>query len=455
MSRSALETDKNENRQEAERLAALDAVAILDTPPEPEFDAISRLVATYFGVDSVAITFADENRVWVKSSLGLRVSEWPRKDSLFNLVLAQNGPVVISDISEFPEMEGHLLLPRLIDAEFIAAVPVCSPGHQVLGELVISHSKPREEFTANQLLILQSMANIVAGLLELRKSNKRADRRPARRTGKSVADRSWPDKSDLRRALDERQFVLYYQPEFSLATRKVVALEALIRWKHPERGMIPPLDFIPIAEENGLIVPIGDWVLTEACNQMQRWCSENGDHSSLRVCVNLSARQFCHKQLADHIEALLSKTRVPSHQIGLELTESSLIPNLQAAQRVLRNLRELGVSLLLDDFGTGFSSLNHLHSFPFDALKIDRSFVSRIVEGEQSRQIVRTIVELARTLGMDVIAEGLETREQYRWLRRIGCRFGQGYLLARPMSGEDITELLRLPGRVLPESKED
>jgi EAL domain-containing protein (putative c-di-GMP-specific phosphodiesterase class I) len=270
-----------------------------------------------------------------------------------------------------------------------------------------------------------------------------------------VAGKSWLHESDLHRALEQRQFVLQYQPEISLSTRKIVALEALIRWKHPERGLVPPMEFIPLAEESGLILPIGDWVLSEACKQIREWSSGDSRHSSLRVCVNLSASQFSREGLTDHIRALLIQTGISSRQLGLEMTESSLIPNMSTALDVLSSLRELGVSLLLDDFGTGFSSLNYLHSFPFDVLKIDRSFVCRITDGDQPLHIVRTIIELARTLGMDVVAEGIETREQYRLLRRLGCRFGQGYLMARPMNAEDMTKLLQLPGRVLPDTQTD
>jgi EAL domain-containing protein (putative c-di-GMP-specific phosphodiesterase class I) len=169
------------------------------------------------------------------------------------------------------------------------------------------------------------------------------------------------------------------------------------------------------------------------------------------VGVNLSARQFSREGLADHVKALLLQFGINSRQLGLEMTESSLIPNLRIALEVLGSLRRLGVSLLLDDFGTGYSSLNHLHSFPFDVLKIDRSFVDRMTQGDPPLQIVRTIIELARVLGLDVVAEGIETREQYRLLRQLGCRFGQGYLFARPLSAEAITELLRLPGRILPD----
>jgi EAL domain-containing protein (putative c-di-GMP-specific phosphodiesterase class I) len=167
--------------------------------------------------------------------------------------------------------------------------------------------------------------------------------------------------------------------------------------------------------------------------------------------VNLSARQFSREGLADHVETLLLQRGISSRQLGLEMTESSLIPNVNTALQVLGSLRRLGVSLLMDDFGTGYSSLNHLHSFPFDVLKIDRSFVGRITQSEQSLQIVRTIIELARVLGMDVVAEGIETAEQYRVLLKLGCRFGQGFLFARPMTAEAVSELLKLPDRILPE----
>jgi EAL domain-containing protein (putative c-di-GMP-specific phosphodiesterase class I) len=155
--------------------------------------------------------------------------------------------------------------------------------------------------------------------------------------------------------------------------------------------------------------------------------------------------------LADHVEALLQQSGISSRQLGLEITESSLIPNIHTASEVLGSLHGLGVSLSMDDFGTGYSSLSYLHSFPFDVLKIDRSFVGRMTTGEQPLQIVRTIIELARVLGMDVVAEGIETLEQYRLLRQLGCRFGQGFLFARPMSAEATTQALRLPGRVLPD----
>jgi EAL domain-containing protein (putative c-di-GMP-specific phosphodiesterase class I) len=440
---------------EAARLAALSSTGILDTPPEPSYDAITRLSAEYFQADMAFLGFADESRVWIKSFSGEPVRELPRKNSIFDMVLAEDGPVSVSDVSLSPELMGNLLLLRRLEAAAFASVPVRSADGRILGVLTIIRRQPSPNLTPEALHMLESLADMVASQLELRRLRTaipaHGARHPRLAGAASGEVHSWPRLHDLRYALEHRQFVLYYQPEVDLTTRKVVGLEALIRWNHPERGIIPPMDFIPLAEESGLILPIGDWGLAEACSQIQRWCDEDIRHCSLRVCVNLSARQFSREGLADHVEALLIQSGISSRQLGLEMTESSLIPNVQTAMEVLGSLRRLGVSLLMDDFGTGYSSLNHLHTFPFDVLKIDRSFVGRMTEGEQPLQIVRTIIELARVLGMDVVAEGIETREQYTLLRQLGCRFGQGFLFARPMAADAVSNLLRLPGRVLPD----
>jgi len=451
MQQADLETGGLVHQQEVARLAALMATGILDTPPESGYDAITRLAAEYFQADSAVLGFADESRIWMKSSWGQQVRELPRKNSIFDLVLAEDGPVVVSGFSQSPQVDGPLLILKLLEATFFASVPVRSFHGKILGALTIFCREPRHGLASDELRMLESLADMAASHLELRRLRKSlAGNRPRRSRAAKVCA-AWPRPADLSHALNERQFVLYYQPEVELSTLKIVGLEALIRWAHPERGLIPPMDFIPLAEESGLILPIGDWGLAEACRQIQKWCLEDPLHISLRIGVNLSARQFSRQGLADHVEALLLESGVSSRQLGLEMTESSLIPNTGMAMEVLGALRRLGVSLLMDDFGTGYSSLNYLHSFPFDVLKIDRTFVSRMTEGDQPMQIVRTIIELARVLGMDVVAEGIETCEQYRLLRQLGCRFGQGFLFARPLSAEAVTQLLRLPGRVLPE----
>jgi EAL domain-containing protein (putative c-di-GMP-specific phosphodiesterase class I) len=440
---------------ETERLAALASTGILDSEPEAIYDAITRLTAEYFQADTVLLKFADESRVWIKSYAGQAVRELPRHNSIFDMVLAEDGPVVITDVSNRPELERPLLELERLEVAFLAGVPVRSSEGKIIGALTIFCRTPRPGMQPSEVCMLESLADMVASQLELRRLRMALSthRKSRTRLAHPVVERdqSWPQRLDLRRALDKRQFVLYYQPEIDLSTRKIVGMEALIRWQHPDRGLIPPMDFIPLAEETGLILPIGDWGLCEACGQIQKWCNEDPSRSSLRVLVNLSARQFSRPGLADHVEALLIQFGLRSRQLGLEMTESSLIPNVQIALEVLGSLRRLGVSLLMDDFGTGYSSLNHLHSFPFDVLKIDRSFINRITDGDQALQIVRTIIELARVLGMDVVAEGIETIEQYRLLRQLGCRFGQGYLFARPMSAEAATQLLRLPGRFLPD----
>lgn len=444
------ETKTTPKHHERARLRALAATGILDSAPEPAYDSITRLAAEYFHADAAGIGFADQTRVWGKSVWGAVPREVPRAHSIFDRVLAQDGPVNLPDdhraLHEYSNAHSwHAHFAR------IASAPVRSSAGVILGVLSVFFKDPAPALTDDEIRTLQNMAELVSAQLELRQFRNTLPRALRKKPQHAPEHSNWPTSSELRRALERREFVLYYQPEVDLSTRRIVGLEALIRWRHPERGLVPPLDFIPTAEECGMILPIGDWGLAEACRQIEAWRNEDARNGSLRVCVNLSARQFLREGLADHVESLLNQSGTPSRQLGLEMTESSLMPNMASAQEVLEALRTLGVSLSMDDFGTGYSSLSYLHSFPFDILKIDRSFVGRISNGDQPLQIVRTIVELARVLGMDVVAEGIETREQYRLLRQMGCRYGQGYLFAKPMSADDVSHLLRLPGRILPD----
>jgi len=250
-------------------------------------------------------------------------------------------------------------------------------------------------------------------------------------------------EADLEEAIRTGQLVLHYQPEIDLATRQIVGFEALVRWQHPERGLIAPGEFIPLAEETGLILPLGDWGLTEACQQVAAWKAlSTGQTQALRVSVNLSARQFGRPGLAAHVSDVLAKTAVSADDLRLEVTESSLMSNADAALETMQDLQTLGVGLHMDDFGTGYSSLNHLHRYPFDTLKIDRSFIRGIAEEKDSAEIVGTILDLARSLEMDVVAEGIETLEQVERLKSLGCGLGQGYYFAKPMDPEKISAML-------------
>jgi len=265
-------------------------------------------------------------------------------------------------------------------------------------------------------------------------------------------------EADLEQAIRTGELVLHYQPEIDLRTRKIAGFEALVRWRHPERGMMPPSEFIHLAEETGLILPLGDWGLNEACRQVAAWRAlPTPEPHPLRVSVNLSARQFGRPGLAVHVAEVLAETAVSPDDLRLEVTESSLMSNPETALETMQDLQALGVGLHMDDFGTGYSSLNHLHRYPFDTLKIDRSFIQGIAEEQDSVEIVGTILDLARSLEMDVVAEGIETEEQVERLKSLGCPMGQGYYFAKPMAPELITAMLASPqdaGCRLPRSVE-
>ena len=238
-------------------------------------------------------------------------------------------------------------------------------------------------------------------------------------------------ESDLRHALEQNEFVLYYQPQFSGDGKRLTGAEALLRWRHPRRGLVPPGDFIPVLEELGLVVDVGDWVISEACRQLKSW------HQSKvrvpKVSVNISARQFSDGQLGTRIATILNDTGLPPACLELELTESILMREVSEAMQILAGLKNLGLSIAVDDFGTGYSSLNYLKQFPIDVLKIDRTFVDGLPSGEQDAQIARAIIAMAHSLNLAVIAEGVETQEQLDFLREHGCDEVQGYLFGRPM----------------------
>ncbi|MGI8735537.1 MAG: putative bifunctional diguanylate cyclase/phosphodiesterase [Pyrinomonadaceae bacterium] len=246
-------------------------------------------------------------------------------------------------------------------------------------------------------------------------------------------------ENDLRRAMEREEFCLHYQPIFSLADEKLSRFEALIRWQHPERGLVGPGEFIPVAEETGLILDLGNWVLRQACRQMRDWQLKGLVDDAAAVSVNLSCKQFVQPGLLEQVKEVLKETGLRGQCLELEITESVIMENADAACQTLRELRALGVSLSIDDFGTGYSSLSYLHRFPISTLKIDRSFIGN----DENSGIVGTIITLADKLGMEVVAEGVETAAQVSYLKDLGCEFGQGYWLARPADSAAIELLLQ------------
>ncbi|MEG4319232.1 MULTISPECIES: EAL domain-containing protein [unclassified Microcoleus] len=250
-------------------------------------------------------------------------------------------------------------------------------------------------------------------------------------------------ETDLRMALKRREFLLHYQPFVCLVSGKIIGFEALVRWQHPQRGLISPVKFIPVAEETGAIIPLGEWVLEEACRQLRLWEGMFDFDRPLIISVNLSGKQFAQPDLVDRLKAILAATGLSAESLKLEITESVVMDDVESAIGVLKQMKALNVKLGIDDFGTGYSSLSYLSRFPTDTLKVDKSFVGLMELGEgENVAIVRTIVTLAHALGMDVIAEGVETAAQLARLRAIGCEYGQGYFFAKPLPSEDATALM-------------
>ena len=250
-------------------------------------------------------------------------------------------------------------------------------------------------------------------------------------------------ENDLRGALERGEFAVFYQPVLSVADNRIVGFEALARWQHPIRGLIAPSEFIPLAEETNLIKPIGSWVLGEACRQMREWQTQFPAHANLTVSVNISSQQFAQSNFANEVGRILQQTKFAPATLKLEITETSLMEQADTASNVIEQLKELGIKLYIDDFGTGYSSLSRLHSFPVDVLKIDRSFVERLNPPHEDAAIVRAIIQLAHTLKMEVMAEGVESAAQLALLRELGCEYWQGFYYSEPLAAHHAAELLR------------
>jgi diguanylate cyclase (GGDEF)-like protein/PAS domain S-box-containing protein len=253
-------------------------------------------------------------------------------------------------------------------------------------------------------------------------------------------------ESDLRRAMEREEFEIYYQPIVALESGRISGFEALVRWSHPERGLISPSDFIPIAEETGLVIQIDRWVLKQACLQMRRWQEALPVTGRMKISVNLSCKQFMQPTIVEQVLEILRETGLDPCSLKLEITESVMMEKGDYAMSVLEQLSKAGIELSLDDFGTGYSSLSYIHHFPVSTLKIDQSFIKRI-GGEQNGEIVRAVIALARNLGLEVVAEGIETVMQLDQLKALGCEQGQGYYFSKPVDEESATELIQKEAR--------
>ena len=248
-------------------------------------------------------------------------------------------------------------------------------------------------------------------------------------------------QSELRKAIENDEFMVFYQPQMDLQTDRIVGFEALIRWNHPEKGIIPPGDFISLAEETGLIVPIGTWVLQEACNQLKQW--EDMGYTNLIVAVNISVRQFKDQDFVQMVKTVVEETGVNPGCLELEITETIALQDMEYTISIIQKLKEMGIVFSLDDFGTGYSSMSYLKRLPVNNLKIDKSFLDTVLDNRSDQSIVKTIISLAQTLDLTVIAEGVEKNEQGLFLKNAKCNKAQGYLYSKPLPKEEAEEFLK------------
>jgi EAL domain-containing protein (putative c-di-GMP-specific phosphodiesterase class I) len=249
-------------------------------------------------------------------------------------------------------------------------------------------------------------------------------------------------ETDLWKAIENQEFIVHYQPILEMTNNHIVGFEALVRWQHPTRGLLMPGEFISIAEEIGLIVPLGYWVLEEACKQIRVWQQQYQSEQPLTINVNLSARQCAQVDLVDMIATILERTKLDPNHLKLELTESLIVEDSRTTAEMLTKLREIGVQIQIDDFGTGYSSLSILHDLPIDTLKIDRTFIQQLEGTNSGMETVRMILSLAHSLGMKVVAEGVETDYQLSSLQSMSCEYAQGFLFAKPVNNMEADLLL-------------
>ncbi|MEP6490410.1 EAL domain-containing response regulator [Microcoleus vaginatus GB2-A3] len=349
--------------------------------------------------------------------------------------------VIICDVM-MPELDGYGVLVALRSNPVTATVPFVF----LTGKADRSEMRQGMELGADDYLTKPfSKAELVGAISSrLKKQEAVAEQYNTLRGQGSefiqnTAYKLEPIKTRLCNALEREEFQVYYQPQVNVQTGKIISAEALVRWLHPEKGLISPAEFIPAAEETGFIVPLGEWVLQTACRQMQVW--QNAGFP-LRIAVNLSARQFRQPELSSRVAQILAETGLEANSLELELTESLMVEDAESAIATLQHLKNLGVCISLDDFGTGYSSLSYLTQYPFDTLKIDRCFISKITDGCTNAAIVKAIIEMAHSLCLEVIAEGVETEAEKDFLWRYKCDMMQGYLFSPPLTAADFEQLL-------------
>jgi diguanylate cyclase (GGDEF)-like protein len=438
-------TKRHEAEAHVARLAAEDPLTGLPNRRVLR-SALDQLVQRrYFHEDGVpeeaefAVLFLDLDRFkFVNDTLGHRIGDRLLQEVANRLKGALRYPEVLARLGgdEFaivvPSFESRAALERFAESLVeIVVRPYEIDGYQIRSSVSIGIAVgPHDGRNADDLLMAADLA-----LYAVKSGGRGTHKFYLRSMNKELNDRRQTEM-DLREAIERNQLELHYQPVINMRRNAIAGFEALARWRHPSKGMIPPSVFIPVAEDSGLILALGEWALTEACRQAVQWPDE------LKVAVNLSPVQFSNPNLVELVARILEETGLAPGRLELEITERIFMEDNDSTLSILRRLKGLGVRIAMDDFGTGYSSLSYLRSFPFDKIKVDRTFVSDLAEGTEHVVIVQSVVSIARALGMMTTAEGVETEDQHQFLKALGCDEGQGYLFGRPVATEQIVGVL-------------
>ncbi|NAZ86520.1 sensor domain-containing phosphodiesterase [Kineococcus indalonis] len=424
--------------REGERLASLHSYRVLHTGPDAALDALTRAAARALGTSTALISLVDEHRQLFTSASGVEhvlgpgVRQTPREESFCAHVVAAEEAIVVPDATADARFADLPMVTGPQHVRSYAGAPIIGRDGLPLGALCVMDRAPRELDTA-AVQVLSELAGTVAELLELRRADAAA--------GLSGPD-VLVDSHALRAGIDAGQLAVHYQPVVDLPSRRWLGVEALVRWDHPERGLLAPAEFLPLAEASGLVVPLGRQVLTLACTQVALWRAQGGAggaSADLHVAVNLSGRQLSEPDVAQVIADALTISGLPPEALVLELTETSLAAGGGDVDTALQRIRALGVELALDDFGTGYASFSYLQRFQPDVVKIDRCFVAALGRSERDDLLAASLVQLAQRLGCGVVAEGVETPEQAAALTALGVRHAQGYLFSAPRAVADLT----------------
>jgi EAL domain-containing protein (putative c-di-GMP-specific phosphodiesterase class I) len=430
--------------RERERLASLRSYQVLDTGPDAAFDAITAAAARTLGAPAAVIGLVDEHRQWFKAASGLAeftgypVRETPLDVSFCAHVVAAERPVVVPDARLDPRFAENPLVTGTEDLRSYAGAPITGRDGLPLGALCVLDHRPRH-YDDSSVRALADLAGAVAELLELRRLDVSAGLGSRDLLGESRR---------LRAGIDGGELVVHYQPVVEIASGRWLGMEALVRWADPERGLLPPSAFLPVAEASGLIVPLGRAVLLRACEQVAQWRREVPAAADLHVAVNVSGRQLREPDVVDDVAEALLVSGLPAEALTVELTETSLADTCTEVDLALQRIRASGVTLALDDFGTGYASFSYLRRFQPDVVKLDRCFVEGLNRSPRDDLLAQTLVDLALRLGCLVVAEGIEHPDQARALTRLGVRRAQGFLFS---AARDPHQLFQ---QVLPQSRD-